>query len=78
MLGKIRVCLGARETRLLQCDCFEFLDDSSEWNEHGGEDGDRRSQELGLPTFCLGLLSVARFVPISVLFRSRSKSVFNA
>lgn len=37
MLGKIRVCLGARETRLLQCDCFEFLDDSSEWNEHGGE-----------------------------------------
>lgn len=76
------------ETRLLECDCFEFLDDSSGWNEHGGEVGDRRSQELGLLTFCLVLHSVAPFahtfgstapfVPISVLSPSPCKSVFSA
>lgn len=73
----MRVCLGARVVRLLECDCFELLDGGSGRNELGSEVGDGRSQELGLLTYCLGLLSVAPFahtygytapfVPISVL-----------
>lgn len=66
----MRVCLGARETRLLECDCFEFLDDNSGWNEHEREVGGGKYQELGLLIFCLRLLSsLTRLILLPPLYQ---------
>lgn len=35
VLGKVKVCPGAQEARLVECDCFELLDDSSGMNMEG-------------------------------------------
>lgn len=87
MLGKVKVCPGAQKTGLVECDCFELLDDSSEMSMEGS--WERKVSGIRFACLLLGVASVAPFahpigstapfVPVLVLSRSRLQiSLFDA
>lgn len=86
MLRKVKVCPGAQKTRLVECDCFELLDYSSEMSMEGSwgrkVSGIRFACLLGVASvapFAHPIGSTAPFVPVSVLSRNRLQiSLFDA
>lgn len=80
------VCPGSQKTGLVECDCFELLDDSGEMSMErswGKVSGIMFACHLlgvaSVAPFAHLLGSTAPFVPISVLSRSRLQiSLFDA